>query len=387
MKQDKHIKLINKASGTSENLAVAKKAKFDEFYTPYDDIAAELNHYKGKFYGKRIICPCDWDVLKDEDVFSVTVEFGEHAITPTWTVNKVSRVIVRHVLGDFDLNPTIVEEVITGDYAKDLLRDRVKCHFMKYLLSIANECKIKSITASGYDGIHKRGVKFQEVDYSKYDLCLTNPPFSLYKEFMECMILEYDRRDRQTNPFDFIIMAPLTNRNSTFEGIPLFEHKVFLGYNRDTHVLFVNPDQSATHDKKKSVDIDWITTFDDAQKEIDKYPLSTGVTYELYASDFPVMQAMTLKDGSHPIEIKDKRGYPDNYTGWALASIGILNKLSNKYYEWYGMNWHKYYNQTCPEQNPLAHNLSVAMFEGKFTGGILFRRRPETLVEEVENNA
>ena len=390
MKQERIVSKINAKSGTSENLAVAKKARYDEFYTPQEDIKNELNRWKHKFTGKRIICPCDWDVFKDEDVYSVTIEFEEENLTPTYTVNKVKRVRVKHF--DYALNlldyvngpePDIVEEVITGQQAKDLLRERVTCNFIKYLLGIANECKIKSITASGYDGVNKRGIKFQDVDYSQYDLCLTNPPFSLYQEFMDCMMNEYNKRDRTTNPFDFIILAPLTNRNSTFVGIPLFERKVFLGYNRDTHIIFRNPDEHATHDKKKTVDVDWITTFDEAQQEVDKYLLTTGVDYKLYKDNYNVMSKMTLKDGSHPIEIKDKRGYPENYTGWALASIGMLNKLSNKYYEWYGMNWHKYYNQICPEQNPLAHKLAVPMFDGKFTGGILFRRKPDVPYEEV----
>ncbi len=391
MKQDKIVNKINAKSGTSENLAIAKKAKYDEFYTPQDDINNELRHWKHKFNGKRIICPCDWDVLKDEDVYSVTIEFAEEHITPTYILNRVNVVKVKHF--EYALNlideineskPIIKEEIVSGDKARELLKTRVTCNFVKYLLGIANECKIKSITASGYDAINGRGIKFQDVDYSQFDLCLTNPPFSLYKEFMECMMAEYDRRDRSINPFDFIVLAPLTNRNSTFVGIPLFERKVFLGYNRDTHILFRNPNEQATHDKKKSVDIDWITTFEDAQKEVDKYLIKTGVEYDIYADIYPVMSKMTLKDGTHPIEIKDKRSLPENYQGWMLASIGILNKLSNKYYEWYGMNWHKYYNQIRPDLNPLAHKLSVPMFEGKFTGGILFRRRQDVPYEEPE---
>ena len=389
MKQDKIVNKINAKSGTSENLAVAKKAKYDEFYTPQDDINSELRHWKHKFTGKRIICPCDWDVLKDEDVYSVTIEFAEEHITPTYILNRVNVVKVKHF--EYALNlmdeingpkPVIKEEIVSGDKARELLKTRVTCNFVKYLLGIANECKIKSITASGYDATTGCGIKFQDVDYSQFDLCLTNPPFSLYKEFMECMMAEYDRRDRSTNPFDFIVLAPLTNRNSTFVGIPLFERKIFLGYNRDTHILFRNPNEQATHDKKKSVDIDWITTFEDAQKEVDKYLIKTGVEYDIYADIYPVMSKMTLKDGTHPIELKDKRSLPENYSGWMLASIGILNKLSNKYYEWYGMNWHKYYNQTRPDLNPLAHKLSVPMFEGKFTGGILFRRKPGVKYEE-----
>lgn len=388
MKQEKIVSKINAKSGTSENLAVAKKAKFDEFYTPQEDIKNELNHWKHKFMGKRIICPCDWDVLSDEDVYSVTIEFEEENLTPTYTVNKVKRIKVQHFeyamsfLESENSSPVIVEEVITGQQAKDLLRERVTCNFIKYLLGIANQCKIKSITASGYDGLTGRGIKFQEVDYSQYDLCLTNPPFSLYKEFMDCMMTEYARRDRSTDPFDFIILAPLTNRQCPNVAEPLTERKVFLGYNRDTHILFRNPDEKATHDKKKPVDVDWITTFDDAQQEVDKYLLSTGVDYEVYKDDYSIMNGMTLKDGTHPIRIKDKRATPENYTGWMFASIGVLNKLSYKYYDWYITSLKGYYNKRHPEQNPFSHAVTDRMYNGGFHG-VLFRRKPDVPYEEL----
>lgn len=40
-------------------LTKAKDAKKDEFYTRYEDIQAELNHYKEHFLGKTILCNCD----------------------------------------------------------------------------------------------------------------------------------------------------------------------------------------------------------------------------------------------------------------------------------------------------------------------------------------
>ena len=390
MKQDKIVNKINAKSGTSENLAVAKKAKYDEFYTPQDDINNELRHWKHKFTGKRIICPCDWDVLKDEDVYSVTIEFAEEHITPTYILNRVSVVKVKHFEYAFDLmdevnghKPVIKEEIISGDKARELLKTRVTCNFVKYLLGIANECKIKSITASGYDATTGRGIKFQDVDYSQFDLCLTNPPFSLYKEFMTCMMAEYDRRDRNINPFDFIVLAPLTNRQCPNVAEPVTVRKVFLGYNRDTHILFRNPDEQATHDKKKSVDIDWITTFRDAQDEVDQYPLLTGVKYDTYKDIYFEMQGMTLKDGTHPIRIQDKRAIPEDYYGWMFASIGVLNKLSYKYYDWYITSLKGYYNKRHPELNPFNHAVTDKMYKGGFHG-VLFRRKPGVKYEEVD---
>lgn len=43
----------------NENLHRAKKAKADEFYTQYKDISNELNRYREHFPGKTIYCNCD----------------------------------------------------------------------------------------------------------------------------------------------------------------------------------------------------------------------------------------------------------------------------------------------------------------------------------------
>ena len=43
----------------NENLDKAKDAKKDEFYTQYEDIQNELNHYEQHFQGKTVLCNCD----------------------------------------------------------------------------------------------------------------------------------------------------------------------------------------------------------------------------------------------------------------------------------------------------------------------------------------
>ena len=41
------------------NLLKAKKEANDEFYTQYEDIAKEIEHYKEHLKGKVIYCNCD----------------------------------------------------------------------------------------------------------------------------------------------------------------------------------------------------------------------------------------------------------------------------------------------------------------------------------------
>ena len=63
--------------------------------------------------------------------------------------------------------------------------DSVKCNFVKFLVSHAEAYEIKSVSASGYDPVSGRGIKFQDMDYSKYDAVITYPLFRLFYEFID----------------------------------------------------------------------------------------------------------------------------------------------------------------------------------------------------------
>ena len=43
----------------NKGLRQARAAKKDEFYTTYEDIQIELNHYEDKFTNKTVLCNCD----------------------------------------------------------------------------------------------------------------------------------------------------------------------------------------------------------------------------------------------------------------------------------------------------------------------------------------
>lgn len=383
-RQDSVVNKINYDSGQSiDTLKKAQKNPYDEFYTPLNDIQTELIHYGEKLRGKNIICPCDWDIFKNKNIFSLTVEFSDEAkpciTSPTWTINKIKRVIYKNSILDLIEKKTKIEEVeVTGEEAEKLMKNRVTCNFLKCLISIGEQYGIKSITASGYDSETDRGIKFQNVDYSKYDVCITNPPFSLYSDFMKCMIGEYDKRVGTDSPFDFILLAPYANRGTPNVGLQLMLHKCYLGYGRHLNINFVNPDTQGIA-KCKLVGVDWITTFSDAQDEIDKTRLYNNVQYETYKDEFYEMENMTMKDGTHPIRINNISIIPDDYSGWMFSSIGVLDKLSNEEFEWYIPKCQKYFNQTCSTLNPFNHNISEDMFyhnnEKLSNLGVVFKRK------------
>lgn len=182
-KQEKVINKINYCSGQTTPLGTKPN---DECYTSMQDIINELAHWREKFAGKNIICPCDWDILDDSDseknVYSLKIDFTEEGILGH--INTVKS--IQYTLFDFDNGERKINKIVrvTKNEIEYFLKERVKCNFIRTFVEKAEEWRIKSITASGYNPANGKGIPFQNVDFSDYDICVTNPPFSLYREFL-----------------------------------------------------------------------------------------------------------------------------------------------------------------------------------------------------------
>ena len=131
----------------NSNLHKAKKEKNDEFYTRYEDIEKELSHYGEHLKGKWVYSPCDdyrWSEFKNYFVqnFS-TLELGHYTCTNYDLGDGAFRY-------DYDgENETITPLEGNGDFRSE------EC------TKIKEEC----------------------------DIVVTNPPFSLFREFIEWMDL------------------------------------------------------------------------------------------------------------------------------------------------------------------------------------------------------
>ena len=186
-----------------KRLEKSRLTKNDEFYTLYEDIAAELPNYREQLRGKRIICPCDWD------------ESFQEAL-----VYKEEGYVAPHSL--ISLGGTIKRIEIAETKAK-IERDlgTVKCNFIKFLVAHAEAYGIKSISVSGYNPATDECVRFQDIDYSNYDIVITNPPFSQFREFIDTMF---------RNKMKFLIIGPANAAAypETFQHIQ--DNELWLGY-------------------------------------------------------------------------------------------------------------------------------------------------------------
>ena len=189
----------------NSNLTKAKQEKNDEFYTRLEDITAELRHYKDYFKDKIIYCPCD-------KLFNVgQSNFGRYFLAQF------------HELG--------IKKLICTQWNPNGVG------LVREYNSITNGFKWE------YNGEKEDGEPIDESDINTYllegdgsfdsdecreimkncDIVITNPPFSLFRQFI-AQVIEYDKK--------FIIIG---NENAiTYKEIfPLIKNnKIWLGYDK-----------------------------------------------------------------------------------------------------------------------------------------------------------
>ena len=199
----------------AKGLQESKDRKYDEFYTLWEDIVAEITLYKEQLKGKRIICPCDWDESYAESIVYLDGDYYKDETDLFSTGDTVKNIVI---------------DETNKRFLKDI--NLIKCNFIKFLVSHAEAYGIASITCSGYDPATGKGVRFQDIDYSKYDVVITNPPFSIFREFIDTMF---------SNNMQFIVIGPQNaiTYKETFQYIK--DNKMWLGYHH--HMTgFVMPD-------------------------------------------------------------------------------------------------------------------------------------------------
>jgi hypothetical protein len=284
-----------------QRLEKSQEVKDDEYYTLFEDISAELQNYKDQLKGKRIICPCDWDESYNEEI--VYKEEGS--------------VIQRGLFSNEGSIKKIDIFASKEKFEKDL--DCVNCEFVKFLVAHAEDYKIKSISVSGYNPNTDKGVKFQDVDYSHYDVVITNPPFSLFGEFIDTIM---------NNNMEFIVIGPqnaITYKNC-FKYIQ--ENKMWIG--NHYHLSgFRRPDGTIlgkSHNTPRSCC--WFTNLEVEVRHI-KIPL----VEEYYGNekDYPKYENYDA------INVGFTKDIPMDYDGYMGVPITFLPKFNPDQFEIIGL--------------------------------------------------
>lgn len=272
----------------TDNLHRARAAKNDEFYTQYSDIEKECSNYMGHFFNKIIYCNCD-----------------------------------------------------TAD-----------SNFVKYFQELKRQGKIKDVFYSGGLG----GVDFRSPEsielLKKADIVVSNPPFSLFREYIE-QLVEHDKK--------FLIIG---NSNAVIykNVFPLIMNdKLWIGKTTTmTGQMFFDvpdPDYYLKHRNlgtsykivdgvvKGRVGAVWFTNLE----HIKRQKLILSKTYYGNESMYPKY------DNLDAINVDKKADIPVDYYGVMGVPITIFDKDYKEYFNILGLEKSFTANNKCVSIN--GHNL------------------------------
>lgn len=153
------------------NLHAAKKAKNDEFYTRLEDIENELRHYKHHFRGKTVLCNCDDPRVSNFfRYFALNFEtFGLKRLIATCYKNQDADLFSQH---DSEKAVYIIYE---GDRNGNGVPD-------------LSEIEVKPLQGDG----NFRSPECVEL-LKQADIVCTNPPFSLFREYV-AQLMKYEKK-------------------------------------------------------------------------------------------------------------------------------------------------------------------------------------------------
>ena len=163
--------MVKKSQNTNLNLRSAKTDKKDEFYTQLSDIEKELKHYKNHFKDKVVLCNCDDPRVSNFfHFFSYNFEkFGLKKLIATCYKSQDSDL--------FSQNNS--ERAIYLEYTGDKNGNNVPD---------VSEIGIKHLQGDG-DFRSKECIELLK----QADIVVTNPPFSLFREYV-AQLIEYDKK-------------------------------------------------------------------------------------------------------------------------------------------------------------------------------------------------
>lgn len=275
------------------NLSNAKRAKNDEFYTQLSDIENELKHYKNHFAGKVVYCNCD-DARESNFFRFFQKKFNDYGlkklITTSYNENGHGSVLVYE--GDTNGNGKLDD----------------------------NEVKVSELKGNG-DFRSEECIELLK----ESDIVVTNPPFSLFREFITSLV-EYGKK--------FLVIG--NNNAITYKEIfPLIkENKLWLGFSDNKTMEFVMPDSYEKYnyiDKKgrkigKVPAISWFTNLEHSKRN------DEIILYKKYTpEEFPKY------DNYDAIEVSRVCEIPKDYNGVMGVPITFLGKYNPSQFEIVGL--------------------------------------------------
>ena len=275
---------VSRSGCDNTNLTTAKKVKNDEFYTRYEDIESEVMKYRKQFRGKVVYLPCDDPAEKKSEFWSFFVN--------NFDAFGLKKLIATH----YDENGKAYKIWIDGDTSSDGYIDD-------------GDALQEDLTGNG----DFRSPECIEI-LDECDIVCTNPPFSLFREFVSLLV---------THKKQFLIIG---NQNAfTYKEIFHLIHKdvIWTGYNMVKQ--FFQPDGSI----KEFGNVCWFTNMMTNKR-------SEEIVLTKKYADNP--DAYPQYDSCEAIDVSRVVNIPSDYYGVMGVPITFLDKYNPNQFEILGLD-------------------------------------------------
>ena len=289
----------------NQTLHIAKSAKKDEFYTQLSDIESELKHYEKHFKDKVVFCNCDDP--RNSNFFNYFA---------------------------YNFEKLGLKKLITTCYKNqetDLFADESteKAVFLEYY-GDKNGNKIPDAEEIGIIPLKGDGDfrSKESIDLLKQaDIVVTNPPFSLFREYVD-QLVKYEKK--------FLIIGNI-NAITYKEIFKLIkENKAWLGINMGRGISgFIVPDHYELYGTETNIDSFgnriispnnclWLTNLDTFKRHEDIVLTKTYYGNEI---EYPKY------DNYDAINVNKTQDIPMDYDGFMGVPITFLHKYNPEQFE------------------------------------------------------
>lgn len=382
----------------NSNLTSAKNAKNDEFYTQFSDIQKEIEAYlefdPNVFRDKVVYSNCD-DPFESNFFRYFALNFNRLGLKQLITTSYRPSPIANTQLGLFGddqtiapvkgrpkvtANKLIINEVsdIDGDGAFDLrdIAEQLKAN------------KNNEWTPLEGDGDF-RSPECVEL-LKKSDIVVTNPPFSLFREYVG-QLVEHDKK--------FVIIGNL-NAITYKEIFSLIkDDKVWLGNGFQAgNAYFATPNvrlfASGVYDEKTGLvkfrNCHWFTNLDHGRRH---QPLSLMTVDDnlKFNKKMKNKTAYERYDNYDAIEVPFTDAIPNDYSGVMGVPISFLDKYSPEQFEIVGLTSGRDEFESRPSKrysSPEQHNVDGSISNGSKANTratILMKEKPAGIFYTADN--
>lgn len=290
-------------NATNKLLQKAKKSRSDEFYTQYADIVRELQHYETQFQGKIVYCNCD-DPANSNFYRYFTLNFN--------------------ALGLKKVIASCYKESSSDLFSQGEWQHGFYCEYTGAQDADGSPIppELHSFSGNGDFRSHESVELLKESD-----VVVTNPPFSLFREFVE-QLKKYNKQFLiigNVNAITYKEIFQLIQTNQIWLGVNL--GRGISGFIVPSHYELYGTEVSQDEDGNAVVATNnclWLTNL-----ELSKRHKSLDLKKEYHGNEdkYPKF------DNCDGINVNRTQDIPADYTGLMGVPITFLHKYNPDQFE------------------------------------------------------